>query len=151
VFPATNLTTTMTEQQLDRIVSLLERIAKALESGAFTKPRAAANTSARTQSSGRKEELVEDIVDDTGDWGDVEMAFSKHRGKPLEKLPVGFVGWLGDNWEPNPKYDNSALESCIKAVRDSRAGGPRPVKAGDAGLNPSREGNMDAEVDDVPF
>lgn len=92
-------------------------------------------------SSRADKKLVKDVCT-PGEWGDVEMPFSKHRGKPLSLLPVGFVEWLADKWEPKGYDNDEAIQQVIRAVMVDEEGR-------DKGKDDKPPENPDE--DDVPF
>ena len=145
-----------------QVISLLTRIACVLETrqssaparAASPKPKAAASSKPARRSSTNDEVTVGDMVGDTGDWGDVQMPFGKHKGKPLRNVPVGFMQWLGPKWEPKGYDNDDAMQSCFAAVLSVKDGGSRsePEEPTNAPAPPTVMLPPDDPCgDDVPF
>lgn len=107
------------KEALQPVAEGLLAIAKAIEEATGPKTVHTSSNATAPKPSGKESEVVVgDIVTDCEGWGHVEMPFSKQKGKPLSLLPVGFVGWLADNWTPKGNYaSNAALQACIDAVK----------------------------------
>lgn len=129
----------MTEQQADEIIHLLTEIRDGLARKPAQSPRAG---SAKAKK-GDDGPTVGDLVDDTGDWGDVKMPIGREqKGKRLRDVPVGFIEWMADNWQPKGYRNDDAIKACIAAVQEAQRNGDSSRRA---------PANDDPADDDLPF